>query len=105
MSRYVAIAAAAVAATLAGCALKAPPPREDVAAQALPNFRVQESWAATAASSGAVADRWLASFNDPQLDALVAEALAYNPDLRVARRASSRRRRTSAFPVRRCIRR
>ncbi len=84
MSRYVAIAAAAVAATLAGCALKAPPPREDVAAQALPNFRVQESWAATAASSGAVADRWLASFNDPQLDALVAEALAYNPDLRVA---------------------
>ena len=84
MSRYLAIVAAAVAATLAGCALKAPPPREDVAAQALPNFRVQESWAATAASAGAVADRWLASFNDPQLDALVTEALAYNPDLRIA---------------------
>ncbi len=84
MSRYLAIVAAAVAATLAGCALKTPPPREDVAAQALPNFRVQESWAATAASSDAVADRWLASFNDPQLDALVAEALAYNPDLRIA---------------------
>jgi NodT family efflux transporter outer membrane factor (OMF) lipoprotein len=31
-----------------------------------------------------VTDRWLASFNDPQLDALVAEALAFNPDLRVA---------------------
>lgn len=83
MRRHLAIVAAAVA-TLAGCALKAPPPREDVAAQALPNFRVQESWAATAGSSGTVADRWLASFNDPQLDALVAEALAYNPDLRVA---------------------
>jgi NodT family efflux transporter outer membrane factor (OMF) lipoprotein len=75
---------AAVAAALAGCALKSPPPREDIAAQALPNFRVQESWAATADSAGSVADRWLASFNDPQLDALVAEALAFNPDLRVA---------------------
>jgi NodT family efflux transporter outer membrane factor (OMF) lipoprotein len=75
---------AAVATALAGCALKSPPPREDVAAQALPNFRVQESWAATVGSAGAVADRWLASFNDPQLDALVAEALAFNPDLRIA---------------------
>jgi outer membrane protein, multidrug efflux system len=84
MRTGLAVVAAAVAATLAGCALKAPPPREDVAAQALPNFRVQESWAATAASSSAVTDRWLASFNDPQLDALVAEALAFNPDLRVA---------------------
>ncbi len=79
-----AIAATAVAAAMAGCALKAPPPREDVTAQALPNFRLQESYAAQSASSGAVTDRWLASFNDPQLDALVAEALAYNPDLRVA---------------------
>jgi NodT family efflux transporter outer membrane factor (OMF) lipoprotein len=84
MRTGLAVVAAAVAATLAGCALKAPPPREDVAAEALPNFRLQESWAATAAFPGAVTDRWLASFNDPQLDALVAEALAFNPDLRVA---------------------
>jgi NodT family efflux transporter outer membrane factor (OMF) lipoprotein len=34
--------------------------------------------------AGAVSDRWLASFNDPQLDALVREALANNPDLQVA---------------------
>jgi len=78
------IAAAVIAAALSGCALKPLPPREDVAAQSLPNFRMQESWAATAASSSAVTDRWLASFKDPQLDALVAEALAYNADLRVA---------------------
>ena len=76
--------AAVVAGVLAGCALKSPPPRDDVAAQALPNFRVMEHWASGAAGSGAVADRWLATFNDPQLDALVAEALAYNLDLRVA---------------------
>ena len=35
-------------------------------------------------AAGAVGDRWLATFNDPQLDALVQEALAYNPDLQVA---------------------
>ena len=78
------IAVAVAAAALPGCALKSPPPREDVAAQALPNFRVMESWASGAAGSGAVAGRWLSTFKDPQLDALVAEALAYNPDLRVA---------------------
>ena len=31
-----------------------------------------------------VADRWLATFNDPALSALVTEALAYNADLQVA---------------------
>ena len=34
--------------------------------------------------AGAIQDNWLASFGDPQLDLLVAEALANNPDLRVA---------------------
>ena len=76
--------AAAVVATFGGCALKSPPPREDVVAQALPNFSIQEGWAAAAGSTGGVADNWLASFRDPQLDALVAEALAFNPDLRIA---------------------
>ncbi len=82
--RTLAAVAVAASAALAGCALKPPPPREDVAAQALPNFRVQESWAATANSQGAAPDHWLATFNDAQLEALVAEALAYNPDLRIA---------------------
>lgn len=78
------ILAAAVAASLAGCALKDPPPREELAAQALPNLRAPAAWSAAGGASGTVADRWLASFNDPQLDALVREALAYNPDLRIA---------------------
>jgi NodT family efflux transporter outer membrane factor (OMF) lipoprotein len=78
------VLAATLAVAAAGCALRSPPPREDVAAQALPNFRIQEGWAAAAGSTGRVADSWLASFRDPQLDALVAEALAFNPDLRVA---------------------
>lgn len=78
------LAAAALATVLAGCALKSPPPQAEMTTAALPNARVPSSWSTTSRSSGAVADRWLATFQDPQLDALVAEALAYNPDLRVA---------------------
>jgi NodT family efflux transporter outer membrane factor (OMF) lipoprotein len=36
------------------------------------------------ATAGAVVDPWLASFQDPRLETLVGEALAYNPDLKVA---------------------
>jgi len=78
------ILAVAVAAALAGCALKSPPERDELAAQALPNLKVPPGWTAQTGASSAVDNRWLASFNDPQLDALVQEALAYNPDLQVA---------------------
>ena len=44
------IVAVAVVAGLSGCALKSPPPREEVAAQALPNFRIEKSWVAPAMS-------------------------------------------------------
>jgi multidrug efflux system outer membrane protein len=83
MPRRLALSAMVVA-TLVGCALKAPPERTEVGAQALPNLQMQPNWATPGAAPGTVADHWLASFNDPQLDALVTEALAYNPDLRVA---------------------
>jgi len=78
------ILAAAVAGGLAGCALKSPPERAEIAQDALPNLKVPAAWAAEGGAAAAAGDRWLASFNDPQLDALVAEALAYNPDLQVA---------------------
>jgi NodT family efflux transporter outer membrane factor (OMF) lipoprotein len=79
------IVALAIVVALAGCALKSPPERDELSQQALPNLKVPPEWAAGDASpAGAVGDRWLASFNDPQLDALVQEALAYNPDLQVA---------------------
>jgi NodT family efflux transporter outer membrane factor (OMF) lipoprotein len=76
--------ALAVAAALTGCALKPPPQAGDVAAQAMPNLAAPATWTATEGASGTVANRWLAGFDDPQLDALVLEALAYNPDLRIA---------------------
>jgi len=52
--------------------------------QAMPGVQVPAAWTAAGAADGPVADNWLAGFNDPQLDALVGEALANNPDLRIA---------------------
>src|SRR6185295_4401493 len=66
-----------------GCALQSPPAPEDTRKQALPNLVVPPAWASGAAA-GPAAGGWLASFNDPQLEAMVREALANNPDLAVA---------------------
>ncbi|WP_213959805.1 MULTISPECIES: efflux transporter outer membrane subunit [unclassified Variovorax] len=75
---------AATAAMLAGCALKSPPGRDELAATSAPNRQVPPAWVAPSEASGEVADRWLATFHDSQLDALAQEALAYNYDLQVA---------------------
>jgi NodT family efflux transporter outer membrane factor (OMF) lipoprotein len=46
---------------------------------------LDQAWkAATLTSQELVEDNWLRSFNDPELDRLVQEALANNPDLRIA---------------------
>ena len=50
----------------------------------MPNLTPPPQWAAAGGASGAVADSWLASFHEPPLDALVMEAIAFNPDLRIA---------------------
>lgn len=75
----------AVLCTLAisACALKDMPPREEIAKEAMPNLSPPSQWAARG-GAGAVADNWLASLNEPQLDAMVREAIAYNADLRIA---------------------
>src|SRR5512137_1406710 len=71
-------------ATLPACALKPPPKPADYRAEALPGVRLPDQWTARGASAGPVGSAWLATFADPRLDSLVAEALANNPDLRVA---------------------
>lgn len=75
---------AALAALLAGCALAPPPDPVDVRQQAAPNLKAPERWAADPTASGTVGAGWLADVDDPALVALVAEALAYNADLRFA---------------------
>jgi outer membrane protein, multidrug efflux system len=77
------LAALAMLCVVAGCALKSPPKREDLAPQALPNLKVPEKWAENA-QPGAPADAWLAAFGDARLEAFAREALVHNPDLQVA---------------------
>jgi outer membrane protein, multidrug efflux system len=78
------ILAAALASAVAGCALKPPPTIDELQKQALPHTSVPAAWKASGGTAAPVADRWLASFEDPALSALVTEALAYNADLQVA---------------------
>jgi NodT family efflux transporter outer membrane factor (OMF) lipoprotein len=78
------IPAIALGAALAGCALKPPPARDELVPDALPNLKTPAAWTTAAGTGAGVEHRWLARFNDRELDALVREALAYNPDLRVA---------------------
>jgi NodT family efflux transporter outer membrane factor (OMF) lipoprotein len=72
----------AAAALLAGCALKPPPTADELQRQALPHTQPPPAWQADAArAQAAPAEPWLRDFDDAALDALVAEALAYNADL------------------------
>jgi len=73
-----------IALAVAGCALQSPPAPKDIQAQSMPNVKAPEKWVSSGGIDGTVADAWIASYNDPQLDALVREALAFNADLRVA---------------------
>lgn len=76
----------AIATLLTACAVKAPPPAEEMRKEALPNIALDRpQWAAgVGVTADPVQQDWLHTFNDPQLDALVQEAIAHNPDLRVA---------------------
>ena len=82
--RRIPVAFAVIAVTAAGCALKPPPAHEANVADALPSTtRIPGAWVSDA-TPGPIANGWLAVLGDPQLDALVAEAMRNNPDLREA---------------------
>ena len=69
---------------LFGCAVKQPPPSEEVLESTLPETtQVPEEWVAPV-DSGKVDDGWLHNFNDPRLEALVAEVLENNQNLQAA---------------------
>ena len=71
-------------AVLSGCALAPPPSSDEVRTQALPNVTLPAAWTAPGGMQADVRPSWLATLHEPQLDALVREALAYNSDLRIA---------------------
>jgi NodT family efflux transporter outer membrane factor (OMF) lipoprotein len=74
----------AVLAALQGCVLPPPPKSADIQPQALPGVTVPGQWTGPGAAAEPVTAAWLATFHDPRLDALVAEAIQHNPDLLVA---------------------
>jgi NodT family efflux transporter outer membrane factor (OMF) lipoprotein len=72
-------------ALLSGCALKTPPDTEALRQQQVPALVGHAAWVApTPAAVAAVKDGWIAGFNDPELNRLVAEAIANNRDLLMA---------------------
>jgi NodT family efflux transporter outer membrane factor (OMF) lipoprotein len=73
--------AAALVCAAAGCALKSPPSTADLQKEALPHTTVPPAFKASGGGVAPVAERWLTSFNDPALSALVDEALTFNADL------------------------
>ncbi len=77
------ILAAALAIVVTGCALNTPPTTRELQKDALPHTAVPAGWKAVGGAAAPAADRWLATFNDPALLALVDEALLYNADLQV----------------------
>jgi len=70
---------------LPGCVVKDPPTMVQIHEQSetLTRLPLDQAWKA-GATPGLITDYWLASFGDPELTALVAEAIANNPDLRVS---------------------
>lgn len=83
--RYAGLALLLCAALPIAACVSEPPTLEEIHrdSSTLANLPLTEGWKAGAAS-GSIADNWLASFNDPQLEALVAEAMANNTDLLVS---------------------
>lgn len=77
------LVAVALAMAMAGCALSPPPTAEEIQKDALAHTLVPPAFRAGGVAAP-VADRWLASFEDPALTALVIEALAFNADLRAS---------------------
>src|SRR3954469_50065 len=72
----------AVCLTLAGCAIKQPPYGADIMPERT-RAKIPGSWAGPH-HSGEVVPGWIRNFGDPELNALVADAVERNPDLKAA---------------------
>src|SRR5215470_13367427 len=68
--------------TLAGCALKWPPVGADIMPESA-RAQIPGHWAGPH-RSGTVVPNWIRTFHDPELTALVADAVERNPDLKAA---------------------
>jgi NodT family efflux transporter outer membrane factor (OMF) lipoprotein len=71
---------------IAGCAIKTPPSPDVIVEDALPpTTEVSAEWTEPADDNGRVDNGWIESFGEPELEALVAEAVSlHNPNMRLA---------------------
>jgi len=70
---------------LCACAVKKPPATTQVVKDSLPpTTSIPGQWTSTGVNSAPVETAWLKSFNDPQMEAVVAEAIKNNLDLQAA---------------------
>jgi NodT family efflux transporter outer membrane factor (OMF) lipoprotein len=79
-----ALAMLACLAVLQGCTLKPAPSGDEVRSKALLHAPVPRQWSESGGDPAGVEPGWLHRFGDPQLEAFIAEALGYNPDLQMA---------------------
>src|SRR6201981_896049 len=73
---------AAACLTLAGCAIKQPPVGEEIMPESA-RAQIPGHWAGPHRSGHGVPN-WILTFHDPELTALVADAIERNPDLKAA---------------------
>ena len=74
----------AVAVLAVGCRLKSPPSPVDIQKDGMPHVALPSAWGGVPGTASAAEQNWTLTFNDNQLNVLIAEALAYNPDIMVA---------------------
>jgi len=77
------LSACMAALILTACGLKTAPDREALQQENLQNLKLPATWVESS-TTGPVQDNWIATLGDPQLSALVTEAITYNADLRIA---------------------
>ena len=75
------LAASALVALTAGCAIKTPPDGAAIRQEGMAHVAIPGQWSGTTATAATVTGGWLQTFGDAQLNALVEEAIAYNADL------------------------
>src|SRR2546430_4116688 len=80
--RCILLLAIASSLVLAGCAIHQPPFGADIMPESA-RAQIPSHWAGPH-RSGAVVPNWILSFHDPELTALVADAVERNPDLKAA---------------------
>jgi len=82
-SRLPTVVVASGALLLAACALNDPPKAGEIKSESMAKVDVPAAWKAVPPVAGIVPDNWLATFQDDPLTAVVTEAIASNPDIRV----------------------